>query len=918
MAPVRRFLLRLLSFFRSGRAEAELAREIHAHLQLLEDDFLAQGMSPAEARSAARRAFGGVEQVKEHQRDARSFRWLDCWWLDCKLGARMLVKYPGLTLVGGVGMAVAIAIGAVFAATAATVDAKLPMEEPESIVAIEVWDTAVNDQERRILHDFVTWREELRSVETLGAYRSGRRNLIVPGGPAELVEVAEMTASGFQMTRVPPLLGRPLVEADERKEAPPVIVIGYGMWRTHFASDPKVVGREVRLGNAVHTVVGVMPEGFAFPMYHRMWTPFRADPLSYERRQGPGIFVFGRLAPGFTLEDAQAELTAFGQRMAAASPQTHERLRPRAMAYTYQLFDDMEGWEVAAAQILVLLLLVVVCANVAILVYARTVTRLGEITVRNTLGASRHRIVGQLFMEALVLAVVAAAVGLAIADLALMKLDSILRGATGGLMPYWIHLGLSFETVAYALGLAILAAVIVGVVPGLQATGRRLQLRLNELGGSTSLRLGRTWNALIVIQVAFSVALLPAALSMAWQSVWYGVAKPGFAAEEFLTFYLTMEREAPPSAQAETYRREYTARFGHLQAELMRRLEAEPGVSGVTYAYTLPGDERTVWIEIEGVTPPTEAEAQAESPSGYGVRAGSGAGHEVRFGKVGEDFFDVIGVPILAGRRFYSGDLKAGENAVIVNRILVQSFFGGRGAGDVIGRRIRYVGRGGDAGPEDVELGRWYEIVGVVENLPANPIEPGLAEAKLYHPAAPGQLLPVCLAVRVRGAAPETLAGRLREITTSLDSTLRLHEISALDEVYRETRRGLYMGALALAIVTLSVVLLSSAGIYALMSFTVSQRRREIGIRTALGADAGQLLRSIFSRAAGQLAIGVLVGLAAAAAVEKLTRGGLMNGNGVVLLPAVAALMTAVGLLASVGAARRGLRVQPTEALREQ
>lgn len=562
MAPIRRFLLRLLSFFRSGRAEAELAREINAHLQLLEDDFLAQGMSPAEARSAARRAFGGVEQVKEHQRDARSFRWLDSWWLDCKLGARMLVKYPGLTLVGGVGMAVAIAIGAVFAATAATVDAKLPLEEPESIVAIEVWDTAVNNQQRRILHDFAAWREELRSVETLGAYKSGRRNLIVPGGPAEIVEVAEMTASGFQLARVPPLLGRPLVEADERKGAPPVVVIGYGMWRTHFASDPRVVGREVRLGNAVHTVVGVMPEGFAFPMYHRMWTPFRADPLNYERRQGPGIFVFGRLAPGFTLEDAQAELAAFGQRTAAASPRTHERLRPRVMPYTYQLFDDMEGWEVLFTQILVLLLLVVVCANVAILVYARTVTRLGEITVRNALGASRRRIVGQLFMEALVLSAVAAAAGLAIADLSLMKLDSILRGATGGLMPYWIHLGLSSTTVAYALGLAVLAAVIVGVVPGLQATGRRLQLRLSELGGSTSLRLGRTWNALIVVQVAFSVALLPAALAMAGQSVRYGTAEPGFAAEEFLTAYLGMDRETPPSALAETYRREFAARFG--------------------------------------------------------------------------------------------------------------------------------------------------------------------------------------------------------------------------------------------------------------------------------------------------------------------------------------------------------------------
>jgi putative ABC transport system permease protein len=914
MAPIRRFFLRFVSFFRAGQAEAELAREISSHLQFLEDRFVAEGMSVEEARFAARRAFGGVEQVKEHQRDARSFRWLDEWWLDLKLGVRMLIKYPGLTAVGVLGMAVGIGIGAgSFAFFYSYLDPPLPLDEGERVVGIRIWDAAANQGEPHALHDFATWRDELDSVEDLGAFRTLRRNLIAQDGSSELVSVAEITASGFRLARVPPLLGRYLIEEDGREGAPPVAVIGHEVWRTRYGSDPAAVGRTVRLGNVVYTIVGVMPEGFAFPVNHRLWVPLRANPSEYERRQGPAIDVFGRLAPGVTMESAQAELTTIGQRTAAAFPKTHEHLRPRVVPYTALWFDELSRWEVRILQFFLILLLVVVCVNVAILIYARTATRQAEIAVRTALGASRGRIVAQLFIEALVLSTTAAVVGLVLARLALGQVSAVLERELGG-APFWSSYGLTYETVLYAMGLAVLAAVIAGVVPALKATGRWMQTGLRELGGSTSLHLGRTWNMLIVAQVAFSVALLPPTVSVAWQSVRHGTAEPGFAAEELLTALIGMDREVPPTAEAEAYRREVAARFANHQTELARRLEAEPGVTGATFAMALPGDELTVWIEIEGVTPPKTRSTKV-SASGFAAREGTTVGQEVRFNRVAEDFFDVFDVPILTGRRFHSGDLEAGASFVIVNRTLVEQFLGG---GNAVGRRLRYVGRGGDARPEHVELGRWYEIVGVVGNLPLNPIEPGLSEAKLYHPAAPGEILPVHLALRVRGAAPETLAGRLREITMVLDGTLRLHEILPLDEVYGQERMGLYMGALALALVTLSAVLLSTAGIYALMSFTVSQRRREIGIRTALGADPQRILWSIFSRAVGQLAIGVAVGLGAAALLEKLSDGELMRGNGAVLLPLISVLMMAVGLLAAVEPAQRGLRVQPTEALREQ
>lgn len=731
--------------------------------------------------------------------------------------------------------------------------------------------------------------------------------MITEDGAIEPVFVAEITGAGFSVARVPPLLGRPVVDEDERKGAPPVIVIGYDVWRSRFASDPSTVGRTIRLGNTVHTVVGVMPEGFGFPVNHRVWVPLQANPSDYERREGPAIEVFGRLGPGATLESAQAELTTIGLRVAAAFPKTNEQLRPRIVPYASLWFNELEIWMVHIMQFLVTMLLVAVCVNVAILVYARTATRQGEIAVRTALGASRRRIVGQLFVEALVLSVVAATVGLVLAQLGIENVNAFLEQQAGR-APFWVDYSLSADRVLYVLGLTILGAAIVGVVPALKATGGRLEPGLRQLGGATGLQLGRTWTVLIVAQVAFTVAVMPAAMSMGWNSIRYGTFEPGFAAAEFLTARIGMDREVPSSAEAERNSREFASRSGDRLAELVRRLEAEPGVTDVTFASRVPGQEPTVWIDIEGMALPTEK-------GDYSIESGSSLGHGVRLGRVDVGFFHAFNARILAGRQFRAADLHAAANAIIVNQAFVQQLLGGSSP---LGRRIRYVGTSGDALPGEAELGRWYEIVGVVSDVPAHGIHPGLADGKLYHPAATGQIQTATLAVRVRGTTPATFAARLREIATALDPTLRLNGILPLDEVYRQEQMGMHMVALAVGLVTLSVLFLSSAGIYAMMSFTVAQRRREIGIRSALGADPRRILGGIFSRALAQVAIGVVVGLAVATSLDVLTEGEVMGGEGAVFLPAVSALMMTVGLLAALGPARRGLRIHPTEALREQ
>ena len=815
-------------------------------------------------------------------------------WLDVKLGLRMLRKHPALTLIGGLGVAVAIAValGSLWYVDTAT-DADVPLHEGDRVVSIQYWDAAAGREEWRVLRDFAAWREQVRTIAKLGAWRWADHNLIGPDGRGEPINVAEISASGFQVARVPPLLGRYLVEEDEQSGAPPVVVIGYDVWLDRFDGDPGIVGRTLQLGRTPHTVVGVMPEGFAFPQMHQYWTPLRLDPSDYGQRDGPSIYVFGRLAPGATLEQAQAELAALGERAAAAFPATHAQLRLHVLPYAHPFGDADTPARLRSLyliQLLVNLLLVLVAANVAILVYARTAARLGEITVRSALGAGRARIVAQLFVEGLVLSLGAAALGLGLTWFGLQQLRSMIGSVQ--ILPFWFEFDLSPRMVLYAVGLAVLGAVIMGVVPALQATGSRLQRSLRQLGGGTGMQLGKTWTALIVVQVAVAVAALPIALFTAWAAVRPAESGLGPIAENLLIARVALVEESSPGMARDSAAAE--SLLADRQEELVRRLESEPGISDVVLSSQRPGFAFNTSIELE--------------PRRTGAEPARAA---AEFIQVEPGFFDMFDIPVLAGRTLQEEDAAGAVTAVVANRSFVNRALGG---GDALGRRFRYVE--GQPVPAGLPPGDWHEIVGVVEDYPVEAGKAGHGTPILYHPTWPGQLNGVALLMRTQGNAPEQLAGRVREITTALDPTLRLSYVGSQAQLQQEEQRGRRMGALAIVVATLSVLLLSAAGVHALISFTVTRRRREIGIRTALGAHPRQILGSIFAQALRQLGLGVLVGLGASALLDQATGGELLGGTGVVLLPGVAVLMLGVGLLAALGPAQRGLRVQPIEALR--
>ncbi len=899
-STLREWTRRVWGALSGRRTDDDLQRELAGHLALAEDELRRKGHAPTEAARRARAAAGGRIQALEALREQRGLPWLDSSWLDVRLGLRLLVRNWGLTLVGGLAMTLAIGIAAiVFAAFDLVLWSPLPLNEGDRVVAIQVWDREAGRRRDTTWQDVERWRASLQSVSEVGAFQAIRRNIIAPDGSVELATVAEISAAGFRVARVPPLVGRAIADADAAPGAAPVVVIGHDVWQRRFAGAHDVIGRELRLGTDVHTVVGVMPDGFQFPLNFRYWVPLRLAADGMLRNTGPEGVVFGRLAPGATVARAHAEVSALGllppalrgaQREGGSvdARPNPEATGPRVVPYTFAFTGDFERGELgllwSLSSLLLVLLLLPPCANIAILNYARTVTRQQEFAARHALGGSRARIVWQLFIEALVLTAAAGGVALLILRVVSVVVAGRLQNMPGG-PPFWMTFGVSYRTLLFVAALAFAGAAMSGLVPALQATRRLARLGAGALASRTSVRLGATWTTLVIAQVAFSVAVLPLAAQLAWGTLRTGVVGPGFAAEEFATARVALEGGQ-------------SVLLGNRQRELARRLLAEPGILGVAAALQPPGEEPWVFVDIEGRDAPTE------------ILNGQLPGFLVRFNQVDTAFFDFYQVPRLAGRRFNEGDASAQADAVIVNRNFAETIAPG---GNALGRRFRYVRAIESEWLHGPAADRWYEVVGVVGNLPVT------TDARVaYHAAAPDQIHPAHLQLRLRGG-PAGLAERLRDVAASVDPTLHVDEIRTLAEIYREHRFGDNLGAITIGAVTGSLLLLSAAGLYALMSFTVAQRRREIGIRSALGAPPRHLVAAVFRQAFWQVGAGSAAGMLAAylagryVPIEQI--GGLPIPG---ILPGAAAFMLLVGVLASLGPARRGLRIDPTEALRSE
>jgi putative ABC transport system permease protein len=831
--------------------------------------------------------------------------------LDFKLGARMLMRYPGLTVMGGLAIAFAICAGAgTFELLTQVAAPKLPFEGGDRLVALELFDTKRGAGQNRALFDVGVWQEELTTVEELGAFHSVTRNVIVEEVAAHVVVGAVMDAAGFRVTGVEAKRGRTFTRDDQRPGAPAVVVIGHSLWQNMFGDDPAIVGRVVKVDTETATIVGVMPEGFAFPVAHQLWLPLKVEGGTVEPGGGPPVSVFARLAPGVSRAAAQAQLTVIGARLSAAYPDSHEFVRPFVRPYARAMMglpasfsDGLFSAAVMAGNIPLVLFLVLVCGNVALLMFARAASRESELVVRSALGASRRRIVGQLFAEALVLAAVGAAIGLGVAQYGLRWVYHVVEVELWkGPLPFWFQPELSRRTVLYTLVLTLVAAAVAGVIPGVKASrGLGQQLRAATRGGGH--RFGGIWTVVIVSQIAVTVGFPVVAFAVAMEGRPIKMFDLGIPAHEYLTAHVTAQTE-PTEGGAPSDPDAVRAHASATFAELEEKLLADPRVLGITFAERAPRQDNG-WnqIEVDGPTAPPQGER----------------GHRVGRVSVEPDFFRTLGIQPRVGRDFHPADALAGSDAVIVNEAFIDYVLGGRSA---IGVTFRYVWSERNRAPGQ-EPGPWLRIVGVVQDLGAMT---GFSGAVVYHAVPDRSMNPAYAIVHVGGDAAG-FAPMLRKVAFDVDPTLRIGDTVTLDRMVDSTVEFYRFSVIILGLASLLGVILSLGGIYAVMSFTVSRRTREIGVRVALGAPKTRVVLAVFRRPLVQVALGLLAGGLLTAVLlglrdiaEAIGRdpGSLPSVRELAVFAAYMAGMAAICLLGCLTPMRRALAVEPSEALRAE
>jgi predicted permease len=926
---------RIAAFVRPGAGEREFADELQSHIDLHTADNIRAGMSPDEARRQALVRIGSVVGVREAHSDRRGLPGLNALAFDLKIGGRMLVKYPGLTIVGGVAMAFAIWVGIViYQVVGLFVHPTLPLPQGARLVEVRIVDVAVNDEEEQILHDFLEWRQSLRSLSDVGAWRNSSRNLIVSAGEPRPVAVAEMSVSGFRVADGVPLMGRVLVEADEQPAAPAVAVIGYAVWRTRFGSDPNVLGRDVQLGNEHVTVVGVMREGFEFPVAHDVWLPLKTAVLDQKPRSGPAITVFALLAPGETLQTAQAELTTAGRRAATALPATHQHLEPRLRPYAMMASPGEPGDQpiMYAIYSFMTLLVILICGNVGLLLFARAASREADLVVRTALGASRGRIVAQMFAEALVLGAVAAIVGVTAAGFALRTWGTVFLETNIGRLPFWFDLSLSPRTFAVAIVLTVAGAAVAGIMPAMKITrGMGDRLKQSTAGGG-GLQFGGVWTVVIVAQVAATV-IFPAVVYME-QSLLRGIQDfdPGFATEQYLAVQIERDYAVDGSSDADAATLERNARLAATLEELRRRVAAQPGVGGVTFTEDLPTTNHPQKIiemgyDLDGGA---AAPASGSNPdlSTVALAKVEPPLREATIAAVHPSYFEALDAPILAGRGFTTADAVPGTRVAIVDQSFVEQILQGRNA---VGQqvRFRYPGpptrRWGPGNADDPVAGDWYEVIGVVRELGTGaPTQAGRA-AGFYIPATPELFDQIHMLVHVRGGDPMALVPQVRDAATAVDSSLRLVTVQRANEANNDVLWVMTMWLRITVVLSGVALVLSLAGIYAVLSFTVARRTREIGVRVALGASRKRVVAATFRRPLFQVALGVVVGTAIVFTAATQIRNTELPGSeseltllGMAMIIGYGIVMLGVCLLGCVVPTRRALNIEPTIALRAE
>jgi predicted permease len=811
-------------------------------------------------------------------------------WLDLKLAFRMLLRYPVLTLVGSGSLAFAIAIGAAaFAFISLFLWPRMPLPDGDEIVLVQHHDRAANQPESRVVADFLRWRGGTTTLTDVAAGRGMARNLLMGDGLVEPISVAEVTASTFAMARVAPIRGRSLTDADASAAAPPVVIIGERIWRERFGADPDFLGRTVLIGDVPTAVVGVMPAAFRFPSTYEVWQPLKISVSAVQPRAGMGVSIWARMRPGVTPEQANADLTVLSAQHAAAWPATHASLVADVQPATWsEMNDPEERGLLASMNGIIALMVLLVSGNVALLMFARAATRESEIVVRTALGASRARLIGQFVAEALVLNILAAIAGLAIAQRVMHwgLTTFVLTANDGQLLPFWITSTLPPMSIAYGVGLAMAATLVTGILPAMKMTsGVSSRLRETTAGGG-GLRFGGVWTVLIVAQIAVT-ATFPAIAFIVKTSAWPSEARQiGVPTDRYLTAELGRASEMTQ------------ARFEAAVRRVREDLAATSGIARVALADRLPlmwNGHHVIEVYPGGEGPADERDEMIGGP------------HYVNTAAVEPDFFTAFEALPIAGRLLGQADNADVARVAVVNESFVRNVLGGRNA---IGRRLKY--RASSGGGQLIPQQQWIDIVGVVRDLGMS--SDPTRSAGIYLPLN----LQALSSVRIAGVVAGDMTAAtnaLRAAAAKADAALRIGDVQTLAAVTANGVKTINYIVTAIGMVSAAALVLALSGLYAVMSFTVSRRTREIGIRVALGSPRSRVVVTILRRPLMQLTFGAVFGALLTVGVSRLME--LPVGFSLGLI-AVGPIIFAVCLLACIVPAWRALRVDPIAALRAE
>ena len=799
---------------------------------------------------------------------------------DLQFGARTLRKHAGLTTVAVIALTLGIGLTTtMFSIVYGALMKGLPFRDGDRIVMLVEQNLARNWRRMSPSYpDYTEFRRGQKSFSELGAYYSG--TMLVSGTEkAERFSGSWVTANMFDIAGVPAFLGRTIRAGEDVVGGEAVAVISYSMWHGRFGGDRGIVGRTIRANGMPHTVVGVMPEGFAFPDDDALWLPLQIDPLAGKRSEARGVDVVGRLKPGVSIDAANAEANAIARRLAADHKETNEGVTASVISFSEGQIGPEPRRLLFTMLGAVFFVLLIACANVANLLLDRAAHRTKEVGIRTALGASRIAVVRQFLAEALVLALLGTAFGVTLAYFGVRAFN---RAIVDTQPPFWLDIKLHPPVLLFAIGVAVVATFASGVLPALQASRTDInEILKDESRGASSFRIGRLSRALVVFEIALSCGLLVAAGLMIKSVAKVREIDTGFATKNVFT-----ARVGFPATYTDTVQQQQF--FDNLQ----QRLSALPGVQAVALTSQLPGTgsgDNTFAIEGRSYAKDTDY------PRGGTFRVSPG-------------FFSTFNLRTLQGRAFGTGDRQGALDVAMVNQAFVTKFFPGA---DVIGRRLRL----GDAR----STAPWLTIVGVVPNtFSGNP--ENLRPPMIYTPLAQTHSTFVSMAVRTSGGNPMALTPQVRDVVSSLNQDIAIYFVYSMEEAIARPLWFVRVFGTMFMIFGIIALFLASVGLYAVMAFSVSRRTREVGIRMALGARTGHVIQMVLRQGILQLAIGMTAGLALALGVSQLLQMLLfeVQPRDPFIFAGVIAVLSAAGILACVIPARRATTVDPLTALRSE